>query len=136
MHKEFKATYLYIIKAVMLFAAMITAFLAFNFGMMLLNVILPGWLIYVVNIVFALFTLVFLFMLITSKKPGFVFNDNGFKYKRKKVEYASIKKFIKAKGGSEPEIIFHDDNSLVLELSWFLKKDREEIENIIASNIK
>lgn len=136
MHKEFKATYLYIIKAVMLFAAMITAFLAFNFGMMLLNVILPVWLIYIVNIIFALFTLVFSFMLITSKKPGFIFNDHGFKYKRKTVEYDSIKELIKAKGGSEPEIIFHNDESLVLELSWFLKKDREEIEHIIASNIK
>jgi len=136
MHKEFKATYLYIIKAVMLFAAVITAFLVFNFIMMLLNAIIPIWLFYTLNIIFSLFTLLFLFMQLTSKKPMFKFDETGFKYKRKQIKYTDIKHFIPAQGGSEPEIVFHDNNTYVIELSWFLKKDRQEIEQIIATNIK
>ena len=136
MHKEFKATSLYVIKAVMLFAAVITAFLVFNFIMMLLNALIPIWLFYTLNVVFALFTLLFLFMQLTSKKPGFVFHDEGFKYKRKNINYTEIKRFIPTQGGSEPEVVFHDNNTHVLELSWFSKKDRHEIEQIIATNIK
>ncbi|NQY28571.1 MAG: hypothetical protein HRT69_03765 [Flavobacteriaceae bacterium] len=136
MHKEFKATYLYIIKAIMVFAAVITSFLVFNFIMMILNALIPTWLFYTLNVIFALFTLLFLFLQLTSKKPGFIFHDDGFKYKRKNIQYIEIKRFIPAKGGSEPEIVFHDNNTYVLELSWFLKKDRQEIEQIIATNIK
>lgn len=136
MQKVFKATYLYIIKAVMLFAAVITGFLVLNFIMMLINALIPIWLFYILNIVFALFTLVFLFMQLTSKKPEFVFNDNGFKYKRKNILYSEIKSFIPAQGGSEPEIVFKDNSTHVLELSWFLRKDSKEIQEIIASNIK
>jgi len=120
----------------MLFAAVITAFLVFNFIMMLLNVIIPTWLFYTLNVIFAIFTLLFLFMQLTAKKPGFTFHDDGFKYKRKNIKYSEIKHFIPAQGGSEPEIVFHDNNTYVLELSWFLKKDRQEIEQIIATNIK
>jgi len=136
MHKEFKATYLYIIKTVMLFAAVITSFLVFNFIMMLLNALIPIWLFYTLNVIFVLVTLLFLFMQLTSKKPGFVFYDEGFKYKRKHIKYSEIKRLIPGQGGSEPEIVFHDDNTYVIELSWFLKQDRQEIEQIIATNIK
>ena len=136
MHKEFKATYLYIIKAVMLFAAVITAFLAFNFLMMLLQAFIPVWLFYIINGIFVIFLLFFLFMQLTSKKPGFEFDDDGFKYKRKYFKYTDIKRFSPAQGGSEPEIVFLDNTTHVIELSWFVKKDRQEIEQIIASNIK
>lgn len=136
MHKEFKATYLYIIKAIMLFAAVITSFLVFNFLMMLLQAFIPIWLFYIINGVFVLFLLIFLFMQLTSKKPGFEFNDDGFKYKRKHFKYNEIKRFSPAQGGSEPEIVFLDDTTYVIELSWFVKKDRQEIEHIIASNIR
>lgn len=136
MLKEFKATYLYIIKAVMLFAAVITAFLAFNFLMMLAQAFIPIWLFYIINGVFIIFALIFLFMQLTGKKPGFEFDKNGFKYKRKYICYSEIKRFIPAQGGSEPEVVFHDDTTYAIELSWFIKKDRQEIEHIIASNIK
>ena len=136
MHKEYKTTYLYIIKAIMMFAAVITSFLVFNLIIMILNALIPTWLFYTLNVIFILFTLLFLFMQLTAKKPGFTFDDNGFKYKRKNILYTEIKSFIPAQGGSEPEIVFHDNNSYVLELSWFLKKDRQEIEQIIATNIK
>lgn len=120
----------------MLFAAAITAFLVFNFLMMLLQALIPTWLFYIINGIFIVFLLIFLFMQLTSKKPGFEFHDNGFKYKRKQFKYSDIKQFNPAQGGSEPEIVFHDNTTYVLELSWFVKKDREDIEHIIATNIK
>jgi hypothetical protein len=135
MHKEFKATYLYLIKVIMLFAAVITAFLVFNFLMMLAQAFIPTWLFYIINGIFIIFTLLFLFMQLTGKKPGFQFDDNGFKYKRKYIKYKNIKAFNPAQGGCEPEIVFHDNTTYVIELSWFVKKDRQEIEHIIASNI-
>ena len=120
----------------MLFAAVITALLVFNFLLMFLQALIPVWLFYVINGIFIIFTLIFLFMQLTGKKPGFEFDDSGFKYKRKHIAYNSIKRFIPAQGGSEPEIVFQDDSTYVIELSWFVKKDRQEIEEIIASNIK
>ena len=88
MQKTYKATYLYIIKAVMLFMAMITAFLAFNFGLMLLN--LSPWVFYAVNIVLSLFVLLFLFMQLTAKAPMLTFDNDGFKYKRKNFSFSEI----------------------------------------------
>lgn len=135
MPKKFTATYLYILKSVLLFALVITAVIMFNFLMMLLNALIPIWLFYILNGIFVLFTLVFLFMQLTNKKPVFIFDDLGFTYKRKHFKYQNIKHFIPTKGGSEPEIVFHDNSTQVIELSWFLKKDSEAIEQIITSNI-
>ncbi len=135
MYKTYTATHLYTLKSVMLVFAMIAAFLVFNFGMMMVPII-PVWVVYVVNIVLALFAILFMFLLLTSKKPGFTFYEDGFKYKRKKVSFTAIKSLMKAQGGSEPEIFFTDGTSLVLELSWFLKKDRDEIITILQENIK
>ena len=134
-HNTYTATHLYILKSVMLILGMVAAFIMFNFGMMMIPII-PKWIIYLVNIILGLFTLVFLFMLLTSKKPGFIFQEDGFKYKRKNVSFSDIKKLIKAQGGSEPEVLFNDGTSLVLELSWFLKKDREEIIATLEQKIK
>lgn len=120
----------------MLFAAVITAFLVFNFLMMLLQAFIPIWLFYIVNGIFIVFLLIFLFMQLTGKKPDFEFHDDGFKYKRKQFKYTDIKSFNPAQGGSEPEIIFQDNTTYVIELSWFSKKDRQEIEHIIESNIR
>lgn len=133
MQKTYKATYLYIIKAVMLFMAMITAFLAFNFGLMLLN--LSPWVFYAVNIVLSLFVLLFLFMQLTAKAPMLTFDNDGFKYKRKNFSFSEIKQFKNASGGSEPELVLQDGTEVPLELSWFLKKDRKEIEALLEEKI-
>ena len=133
MQKTYKATYLYIIKAVMLFAAMITAFLAFNFGLMFFNP--PSWVFLIVNTILGLFTLLFLFMQLTSKAPVFTFSESGFKYKRKTYNFSEIKQFKKASGGSEPELVLNNGTEVPLELSWFVKKGRKEIESILESKI-
>ncbi|MFD0964364.1 hypothetical protein [Pseudofulvibacter geojedonensis] len=135
MQKTYKATYLYVIKTSAMFAAMITAFLAFNFGMMMLNVVIPTWVFIVVNIILSLFALLFLFMQLTAKAPVFVFHDTGFKYKRKTIEFSEVANFKKASGGSEPELVFKNGKEYPLELSWFLKKDRKEIEAILEERI-
>ncbi len=119
----------------MLSATVVAAFLIANFAMMFLNPIAPNWFPWVVNIIFILFGLVFLFMQLTAKKPTFIFDKDGFKYKRKVIKYSEIKRLIPAQGGSEPEVVFHDNQTYVLELSWFLPKDRKEIQAIIAANI-
>ena len=135
MRKTYTATYLYIIKMVMLSATVIAAFLIANFAMMFLNKIVPDWFPWVVNIIFILIGLLFLFMQLTAKKPTFMFDEEGFKYKRKTIKYNDIKRLIPAQGGSEPEVVFKDNQTYVLELSWFLAKDRKEILAIIAQNI-
>lgn len=135
MHKTYKATYLYVIKTVMMFAAMVTAFLAFNFGMMMLNAMIPFWVFIVVNVILSLFTIIFLFMQLTAKAPMFIFSDDGFTYKRKTIAFTEIATFKAASGGSEPELVFKDGKEYPLELSWFLKKDRKEIEAILEERI-
>lgn len=135
MQKTYKATYLYIIKTSAIFAAMITAFLAFNFGMLMLNVVVPMWAFIIVNIILSVFTLLFLFMQLTAKAPMFIFYETGFKYKRKTIEFSEIAEFKKASGGSEPELVFKDGKEYPIELSWFLKNDRKEIEAILDKRI-
>jgi len=120
----------------MLSAAVIAAFLIANFAMMFLNKIVPDWFPWIVNIIFILFGLLFLFMQLTAKKPTFIFNEEGFKYKRKTIKYSDIKRIIPPQGGSEPEVVFHNNNTYVLELSWFLPKDRKEILATIEAHIK
>ena len=135
MHKSYTATYLYIIKVVMLSAAVIAAFLVFNFFFMVANGVLPNWFPWIANIVFVIFGIVFLFMQLTAKKPSFTFTEDSFKYKRKNIKYIDIARIIPAQGGSEPELVFKDNSTFVLELSWFLKKDRLAITLTIESNI-
>lgn len=135
MHKNYTATYLYIIKVVMLSAAVIAAFLVFNFFFMVANGILPNWFPWIANMIFIVFGVVFLFLQLTAKKPSFTFTDDSFKYKRKNIKYSTIERLIPAQGGSEPEVVFKDKSTYVLELSWFLKKDRIAIRQTIESNI-
>ena len=63
------------------------------------------------------------------------FYETGFKYKRKTIEFSEIAKFKKASGGSEPELVFKDGKEYPIELSWFLKNDRKEIEAILDKRI-
>ncbi len=135
MPKTYTATYLYIIKMVMYSAAVIAYFFVANLALMLGNGILPDWFPWITNIIFILFGLFFLFMQLTAKKPTFVFNSEGFKYKRKNIKYNAIKRIIPPQGGSETELVFQDNSTYVLELSWFLKKDRQAILQTITTNI-
>lgn len=69
-------------------------------------------------------------------KPQVSINDKTLRTNRFKRDFSEIKSYHKGRGGSEPYVITHDGKQLDLELSWFSKRDREEIESIILRNLE
>ena len=132
---EYFAGGLYFIKSLTQVALAALGLFGFDFTVFILSQNVHQAVIISFNIAFCLILLYFIFMIATSKTPSFLFSDDGFKYKYKQVTYSDIDKIIPAKGGSEPELVFKNGSTLVLELSWFLKNDRTLILKTITDNI-
>ncbi len=71
------------------------------------------------------------FLIIRSNNPTISFATKHMIIGKLEVPYDQIENFYPAKGGSEPYVITKDGDKIDLEISWFRKKDREEIERII-----
>ena len=132
---EYFAGGLYFIKSLTQIALAALGLFGFDLVAFIMSQNVHQGVIITINIIFCLILLYFIFMIATSKTPSFLFSDNGFKYKYKQVAYSDIDKIIPAKGGSEPELVFKNGSTLVLELSWFLKNDRTLILKTITDNI-
>ena len=132
---EYFAGGLYFIKSLTQVALAAFGLFGFDFAVFILSQNVHQAVLISFNIVFCLVLLYFIFMIATSKTPSFLFSEEGFKYKYKKVAYSDIESLIPAKGGSEPELVLKNGSTLVLELSWFLKNDRTLILKTITDNI-
>ena len=73
--------------------------------------------------------------IIRSNNPSISFANDYMIVGYQEVKYDDIKKFYPSKGGSEPYIITKDNHKIDLEISWFRKKDRLEIEKGIAEKM-
>ena len=138
MEKSYKPTQLYFLKTIGLTVATIAAFVFFYFFYSLFTISLPKVAIVVINILFGIFLLIallFIVLNILKGKPTLHLTEEYIKIKYKKIPFENIKAYHKAKGGSEPEILTKDNKNYILELSWFTKKDRKEIEAYLISKI-
>ena len=138
MNKSYKPTQLYYLKTIGLVVATLAAFVFFYFFYSLFTLSLPKAAIIIINIFFGLFliiALLFIVLNILKGKPTLVLTDAYIKIKYKKILFENIKAYRRAKGGSEPEIVTKDNTNHILELSWFTKKDRVEIETYLRSKI-
>ncbi|WP_299433040.1 hypothetical protein [uncultured Aquimarina sp.] len=91
------------------------------------------------KIIFILLIIVFIgaaFLIIRSNNPSISFNKDYMTIGRQEIAYDFIENLYPAKGGSEPYIITTDGEKIDLEISWFRKKDRIEIEKIILEKIQ
>ncbi|WP_298419259.1 hypothetical protein [uncultured Kordia sp.] len=91
---------------------------------------------YVLNSIVGLILFLAILLVIVRGKPQVTINDKTLRTNRFKRDFSEIKSYHKGRGGSEPYIISHDGKQLDIELSWFSKRDRNEIESIIIRQIE
>lgn len=75
------------------------------------------------------------FLIIRSNNPSISFNEKYMRIGRQEIPYEIIASFHSAKGGSEPYLLTKKGNKIDLEISWFRKKDRLEIEKTLLEKI-
>ncbi|WP_378180662.1 hypothetical protein [Aquimarina sp. SS2-1] len=135
--KKYRPTLLYIVK---IFGLIIGAAVAVFIVSLFLDVIsfLVQSSIFEKSVaIFLIFLLVVAaFLIIRSNNPAISLDDNYIIIGRQQIQYDQIKAFYAAKGGSEPYIIINDGTKIDLEISWFSKKDRSEIEKTILEKIE
>lgn len=90
---------------------------------------------YIINGFIGLISVLFILIIILRGKPQITINDKTLRTNRFKRDFSELKSYHKEKGGSEPYVISHDGKQFDIELSWFSKKDREEIETLIQRQI-
>ncbi|WP_046758203.1 hypothetical protein [Kordia jejudonensis] len=91
---------------------------------------------YVLNAFVGIILLLAILLVIVRGKPQVTINATTLRTNRFKRDFSEIKSYHKGKGGSEPYIISNDGKQLDIELSWFSKKDRTEIESLIIQQIE
>ncbi|WP_430410491.1 hypothetical protein [Kordia sp.] len=91
---------------------------------------------YVINGFFGLIAFVSIAIILLRGKPQITLTNKTLRTNRFKRDFSKIKLYQKGKGGSEPYIITHDKQQFDIELSWFSKRDRKEIESIILRQIE
>ena len=69
-------------------------------------------------------------------KPQITINATTLRTNRFKRDFSELKSYHTGRGGSEPYVISHDGKQLDIELSWFSKRDRKEIEAFIIQQIE
>lgn len=75
------------------------------------------------------------FLIIRSNNPSISFHQKYMRIGRQEIPYEIIASFHSAKGGSEPYLLTKQGNKIDLEISWFRKKDRLEIEKTLIEKI-
>jgi len=135
--KQYRPTLLYIIK---IFGLIVGA----GFSIFILSLFLDIVSFFVESsffekIIFILLIVVYIgaaFLIIRSNNPSISFNTDYMTIGRQEIAYDAIENLYPARGGSEPYIITTDGDKIDLETSWFKKKDRIEIEEIISEKIQ
>jgi len=91
---------------------------------------------YTINIFVGIIAFLIILVVILRGKPQIVLNATTLRTNRFKRNFSELKSYHKSKGGSEPYVISHDGKQFDIELSWFSKKDRKEIESFIIQQIE
>lgn len=90
---------------------------------------------YVMNSIFGLIAFGSIALILLRGKPKVTLNEKTLRTNRFKKDFSEIKSYHKGKGGSEPFIISHEGKQYDIELSWFSKRDRKEIEAFITERV-
>ncbi|MBQ4818915.1 hypothetical protein [Aquimarina sp. MMG016] len=134
--KTYKPTLLYFIKIFGLIVfVLFSIFIISLFFDIIAYFLKSSWyelaVIILVNILF----LVGSYFTIISNNPIIKFRDTYVIIGNQDIKYAEIEDFFSSKGGSEPYIMTSGGSRIDLQLSWFRKKDRIEIENTLKEKI-
>jgi hypothetical protein len=138
MEKSFRPIQLYALKTFGLAFATIAAFVFIYLLYSLVTLSLPVYIAVIIHVLFGILLLVALLFIVLNflrGKPTISISETFLKYKYRKILFENIKTYKPARGGSEPEIITKDEQSFTLELSWFKKSDRLEIDQHIKDHV-
>jgi len=91
---------------------------------------------YTLNILFGTIGLLFILLILLRGKPQITINDTTIRTNRFKKKFEELASYHPSKGGSEPYVISKDGKQYDIELSWFSKRDRTEIEAFLKERIK
>ncbi|EDP97266.1 hypothetical protein U8527_02925 [Kordia algicida OT-1] len=91
---------------------------------------------YTINAIVGIIAFLSILVILLRGKPQISINDTTLRTNRFKRDFSELKSYHKGRGGSEPYVISHDGKQFDIELSWFSKKDRNEIEAFIINQIK
>lgn len=140
--KQYYSQFAYYIKSILIIVTTIIAYISFTMISEEIALSLSKYfrmnliaIEYTINGFVILFSILIILLIILRNKPKIVLNDTYIRTNRFKKEFTEIKTYNPARGGSEPFFITHDNKQYDLELSWFSKSDREEIEKIILTKI-
>lgn len=143
MKKEYVANYFYYYKSILILltivAAYFTASLFANFvgkqSAMLFKVN-PELGIRIFEIIMIVLCIAIAGLIILRKKPKIVITEEMIKTNRFSIRFASIASYNRGRGGSEAYFLTKSNKRKDLELSWFTKADREEIETYIEKTVQ
>ncbi|MEM6721874.1 MAG: hypothetical protein AAF611_21275 [Bacteroidota bacterium] len=91
---------------------------------------------YTLNIIFGIVILLIILLIVFRGKPQITINDTTIRTNRFKKNFDELATYHPSKGGSEPYVISKDGKQYDIELSWFSKKDRREIEAFLKERIQ
>ncbi|MEM6685649.1 MAG: hypothetical protein AAF617_07670 [Bacteroidota bacterium] len=91
---------------------------------------------YTLNILFGAIGLLFIAIILLRGKPAITINDTAIRTNRFKKNFDELASYHPGKGGSEPYVISKEGRQYDIELSWFSKKDRTEIESFIKARVQ
>ncbi|WP_420571633.1 hypothetical protein [Kordia sp.] len=90
---------------------------------------------YVINAFFGIISILTITYIVLTGKPHITISDTTLRTNRFKKDFVELKSYHPGRGGSEPYLISHDEKQYDLELSWFSKRDRKEIEALIQERV-
>jgi hypothetical protein len=91
---------------------------------------------YTLDIIFGIIGLLFILLILLRGKPQITINETRIKTNRFRKNFDELASYHPSRGGSEPYVISKDGKQYDIELSWFSKKDRQEIESFLQERIK
>lgn len=137
MQKVYKPTILYIIK---IFGLIV--FLAFTLGVIsiffdLFNYFLHSSVFELsIMIIAGALLVIGSYFIVISNNPIIKLEDKRMTIGHYTIDFENIKTFSGSKGGSEPFLITKDNDRIDLQLSWFSKKDQDEIAQLLQEKIQ
>ncbi|MFD0861138.1 hypothetical protein ACFQ1M_02870 [Sungkyunkwania multivorans] len=135
MEKQYRPTILYIFKIVGILLLTAVGFLFFDIGLSLVGVIIPGLALIVIRVIMLVCCLAAIILTLLRGIPSVVLKEHAIIIQGVPRKFSEIESFGRARGGSEPFFMLKDGRRIDVELSWFTKKDRLEIEKFIEEKV-
>ena len=90
---------------------------------------------YTINIIAGIVCGLTILYILFRGNPNIIINETTLKTNRFKKDFEELKSYHPSRGGSEPYVISKDGKQYDIELSWFSKRDRKEIEAFIKQRL-